>query len=46
MTKQQAYQMIVQATWLLQLKREEHEAIVKALNVLKPKEEKVEEKTK
>ena len=44
MTKEQAYQMIVQATWLLQLKREEHEAIVKALNVLKPEEEKEKKK--
>ena len=46
MTKQQAYEMIVQATWLLQLKREEHEAIVKALNVLKPEEKTEENKTK
>ena len=44
MTKEQAYQMIVQATGLLQLKREEHEAIVKALNVLKPEEEKEKKK--
>ena len=44
MTKQQAYQMIVQATGFLQLKREEHEAIVKALNVLKPEEEKEKKK--
>jgi len=40
MTPQQAYELLVQATWLLTLKREEHQSVITALEVLRPKEEK------
>lgn len=43
MNKKQAYDLLVQATNLLKLTREEHQAIVQALDVLKP-EDQVEEK--
>ena len=40
MTKEQAYQLLVQATAMLKVTREEHQTIAKALDVFKPEEEK------
>jgi len=39
MTPEQAHNLITQATGLLQLKREEHQAVLQALEVLKPSED-------
>lgn len=39
MTKEQARNLLADVTWLLQLKRQEHESIVNALELLKPVEE-------
>lgn len=39
MTPQQAHELLTQATSLLQLNRADHQKILEALEVLKPKEE-------
>lgn len=39
MNKQQAHQLLTQATAMLQLNREDHQKIVMALEVLKPEDE-------
>ena len=44
MTKQQARELLVKATALLKLSREEHQAVSQALQELKPEEEKKEKK--
>ncbi len=44
MDTKQARELLVQATGLLKLDRAEHQAVSKALEVLKPKEEKEEKK--
>ena len=43
MTPEQAHNLLIQATGLLQLKREEHQAVLQALDVLKPTQEPIQE---
>jgi hypothetical protein len=42
MSKEQAFKILIEATSQLKLTRQEHELVLKALEALKPKEEKIE----